>query len=333
MPTSQLFLHVEDAHGVLQQRSFKATTSSKTTERALAVTSALGGETHFSTRRRAPWMYCIPRNQFDTFSPRQRDRRFRTREPTQKIPVAFGRLGVENLKGYSDSRASQRGALVAFGCMFDHSFDRQRSKKQSSGYVSRSKRFNKMRSSIVPYTLPGMSQEEGEKVAGLLQQRLSALIDMQLTLKHIHWNVVGPTFIGVHEMLDPQYAAVSVMVDDLAERIAALGSEAMGTPGFVAKNRTWDDYSLNRAGVMEHLGGLDLVYSGVIKDHRRVMKELEELDPVSQDLIIGQLGELEKFHWFVRAHLENDAGDLATQGNKHIAGAAAAAHKATNETT
>lgn len=175
------------------------------------------------------------------------------------------------------------------------------------------------------YTVPGMSEEDGNKVAEMLQGRLSALIDTQLTLKHIHWNVVGSNFIGVHEMLDPQYAAVSLMVDEVAERIAALGHEAIGTPGFVAKNRTWDDYSLARGATMEHLGGLDLVYTGLITDHRKAMKELDDLDLVSQDMLIGQLEQLEKFHWFVRAHLENDEGVLSTAGKQTLKSAAKAA--------
>lgn len=183
------------------------------------------------------------------------------------------------------------------------------------------------------YTIPGMTEDQSNKVAEILQVRLSAMIDMQLTLKHIHWNVVGPTFIGVHEMLDPQHAAVSTMVDDLAERIATLGHSPMGTPSFVAKNRTWDDYALNRGGVMEHLGGLDMVYSGLISDHRKAIAAFDDLDLVSQDLLIGQSEQLEKFHWFVRAHLENDAGDLSTTGRSSVKGAAGAAHRAANEAT
>lgn len=183
------------------------------------------------------------------------------------------------------------------------------------------------------YTIPGMKQEDGEKTAVILQERLSALIDLQLTLKHIHWNVVGPTFIGVHEMLDPQHVGVTAMVDDVAERIAALGSEVVGTPGFVSKNRTWEDYELKRAGVMEHLGALDLVYSGLISSHRSAMDQLEDLDLVSQDLLVGQLGILEKYHWFVRAHLENDRGVLSTDGTSTLADASAAAHKRAGEKT
>jgi starvation-inducible DNA-binding protein len=36
----------------------------------------------------------------------------------------------------------------------------------------------------------------------MMQGRLVGLVDLALTLKHIHWNVVGPDFISVHTMLD-----------------------------------------------------------------------------------------------------------------------------------
>ena len=75
---------------------------------------------------------------------------------------------------------------------------------------------------MVAYTVPGMKPDDADKVNGLLQDRLNSLNDLALTLKHIHWNVTGPHFIAVHTMLDPQVDAVRLMVDDTAERIAAL---------------------------------------------------------------------------------------------------------------
>ena len=63
-----------------------------------------------------------------------------------------------------------------------------------------------------------------------------------------------------------------------------------------------------------HLAALDIVYSGIIEDHRAAIEKTEEPDVVTQDLLIGQAGQLEQFHWFVRAHLESDDGTLATAG-------------------
>jgi starvation-inducible DNA-binding protein len=45
-----------------------------------------------------------------------------------------------------------------------------------------------------------------------------------------------------------------------------------------------------------------------------VIKSVGEIDPVTEDILIGQTAELEKFHWFVRAHLENYTGQLSTAG-------------------
>src|SRR6202012_5506724 len=116
----------------------------------------------------------------------------------------------------------------------------------------------------VTYGVPGLGNKDASEVAGILQERLNALNDLALTLKHIHWNVVGPHFIAVHTMLDPQVDAVRLMVDDTAERIATLGGSPVGTPGALVANRSWDDYSLRRDDAVAHLAALDLVYAGVI---------------------------------------------------------------------
>src|ERR1700734_634182 len=122
---------------------------------------------------------------------------------------------------------------------------------------------------MVAYTVPGMKTDPAERVTALLQDRLNALNDLALTLKHVHWNVVGPDFIAVHLMLDPQVDAVRGMVDATAERIATLGGSPSGTPGALVSQRSWDDYSIGRAGTIEHLGALDVVYAGVIEAHRK----------------------------------------------------------------
>ncbi len=164
------------------------------------------------------------------------------------------------------------------------------------------------------FTVPGLSDDQGARVADILQKRLSAYNDLHLTLKHIHWNVVGPNFIGVHEMIYPQVELVRGYADAVAERIAALGKSPDGTPAAIARDRTWDDYSVKRDTAQAHLGALDLVYSGVVEDNRKAISETGDLDPITEDLLIGQTGELEKFQWFVRAHLENSGGSLSNDG-------------------
>jgi starvation-inducible DNA-binding protein len=180
---------------------------------------------------------------------------------------------------------------------------------------------------MTAYTVPGMKADSAERATALLQDRLNSLNDLALTLKHVHWNVTGPNFIAVHTMLDPQVEAVRAMVDEIAERIATLGGSPVGTPGALVKQRDWDDYSIGRDSAIAHLGALDVVYAGIIEAHRAAIEETEELDPVTQDMLIGQAGQLEQFHWFVRAHLEAGDGTLSTAGAQTEGSAARRARK------
>src|SRR4051794_25512025 len=122
------------------------------------------------------------------------------------------------------------------------------------------------------FTAPGLSTAKANKLTSLLQERLDALNDLALTLKHVHWNVVGPHFIAVHTMLDPQVDAVRLMVDETAERIAILGGSPVGTPGALVKSRSWDDYALGRDDAMAHLAALDKVYEGLVESHREAIE-------------------------------------------------------------
>jgi starvation-inducible DNA-binding protein len=180
---------------------------------------------------------------------------------------------------------------------------------------------------MVNYTVPGMKSDTAEDVIAILQDRLNALNDLALTLKHVHWNVVGPHFIAVHLMLDPQVEAVRGMVDDTAERIATLGGSPVGTPGALVAQRSWDDYSIGRADTQEHLAALDVVYQGVIEAQREAIESTDELDQVTQDMLIKHSADLEQFHWFVRAHLERSDGSLKTKGVKTERSAAKRASK------
>jgi starvation-inducible DNA-binding protein len=167
---------------------------------------------------------------------------------------------------------------------------------------------------MTTYSIPGLSQQQCDDLAAILQERLSAYNDLHLTLKHVHWNVVGPNFIGVHEMIDPQVELVRGFADAAAERIAALGASPRGTVGAINQDRTWDDYGLGRDTAPAHLAALNLVYNGIIEDCRKAIEKAGEIDPVTEDMLVSQTAELEQFQWFVRAHLENAGGQLASAG-------------------
>lgn len=172
----------------------------------------------------------------------------------------------------------------------------------------------------------GLDSGNAEKLGTILQERLASLIDLALTLKHVHWNVIGPGFIAVHEMMDDQTTQTRDMIDAVGERISTLGGVAGGLATQVVEFRSADDeYALGRAPVMAHLGALDKVYERMAAGHREAISLASNLDPISEDLLISQTAQLELNHWFIRAHISDTDGRLATQGTANQLDAATAA--------
>lgn len=160
------------------------------------------------------------------------------------------------------------------------------------------------------YTVPGVEVKTGHSIADALQSRLQGLNELALILKHAHWNVVGPQFIAVHEMLDSQTDEVRDFVDEMAERIATLGVSPNGLPGNLVAHRQTPEYPLGRATAQDHLRLIDKYYTHNIESHRFVLEHFGDLDPITEDLLVAQTRAIEKLQWFLRAHLDNGAGNI-----------------------
>jgi starvation-inducible DNA-binding protein len=157
---------------------------------------------------------------------------------------------------------------------------------------------------------PSTPTTDVTRVTDALQHLLDSALDLSLTLKHVHWNLVGADFISAHTMLDPQVEAVRDMGDDLGERIAALGVAPDGRLASVAGRLSHYGYPFGRRTVADHFARLAEVYEQVIDRYRQAI-DIVDAEPVSQDLVIGQARQLEKFQWLVRAHLEQPDGQEA----------------------
>ena len=74
-----------------------------------------------------------------------------------------------------------------------------------------------------------ISLKRRSELNALMNQRLASAVDLQMQMKQAHWNVKGPSFIGLHELFDKVDEAVESYVDMIAERIVQLGGIAEGT--------------------------------------------------------------------------------------------------------
>ena len=154
------------------------------------------------------------------------------------------------------------------------------------------------------FVVPGLDEAASEKIIAILSNRLAQEQEAALVLKHAHWNVTGPNFIAVHEMIDPEVDAVLAQADETAERISTLGGSPDGRPDAIVRQRTWKGVDLTgHRPTADYLKALIDYYDVFIADDRKAIAELDELDVISSNIIQDHVQELEKFQWFMRSHL------------------------------
>ena len=152
-----------------------------------------------------------------------------------------------------------------------------------------------------------LSAEQRTSLAQLLNERLADLIDLGLQAKQAHWNVKGPTFIALHELFDSVAEKIEEYVDDVAERVVALGGIAEGTIGIVGKRTKLAAYPPNITSGRDHVEALSTALATFGKAVRADIDRATELgDADTADLFTGISRDIDKKLWFVEAHLQGD---------------------------
>lgn len=150
-----------------------------------------------------------------------------------------------------------------------------------------------------------LPEKTRKKVVNLLGVRLADALDLRLQTKQAHWNVKGPNFIALHELFDAIGDVVDGHVDDLAERITALGGVAEGTSQVVAKRTSLDAYPLDATAGRQHLEALAHALATFARLTREAIDACDDAgDKVTSDLFNEITGEIDKQLWLVEAHLQ-----------------------------
>ena len=151
----------------------------------------------------------------------------------------------------------------------------------------------------------GIKSNTKSAMVELLNARLADAIDLALITKQAHWNLKGPTFIAVHELLDGVRSDVDEHVDIIAERVAQLDGIALGTLQTVAKATSLPAYPTDIRKVEDHLKALVEHFGAVSKSARAAIDTADDAgDAGTADILTAYSRMLDKNLWFLKSHLE-----------------------------
>lgn len=142
-----------------------------------------------------------------------------------------------------------------------------------------------------------------QAVGEALDRVLADTYILYLKTQNFHWNVTGPSFPALHAMFEQQYRELAAAVDDLAERIRALGRWAPGSYREFARLGSLaeadghpDATTMLRTLVADHES-----LAGVLRELITIAEE--KADHATVDLLGARLNAHEKTAWMLRSSL------------------------------
>jgi starvation-inducible DNA-binding protein len=151
----------------------------------------------------------------------------------------------------------------------------------------------------------GIKETDRKAIAEGLSRLLADTYTLYLKTHNFHWNVTGPMFQTLHLMFETQYNELALAVDQIAERIRALGYPAPGTYGEYTKLSSIKE----EPGVPKAEEMIRLLVSGqeaVVRTARSIFPTAEEAnDEPTADLLTQRMQTHEKTAWMLRSLLES----------------------------
>ncbi|MGE3176653.1 MAG: Dps family protein [Vicinamibacterales bacterium] len=149
----------------------------------------------------------------------------------------------------------------------------------------------------------GIDEKHRVQIAAGLAKVLADTYLLYLKTHGFHWNVTGPQFQALHTLFMTQYTEMATAVDEIAERIRALGVFAPASYAQFSK----------LASVREEGGAppAETMVGQLVEGHETLVRTIRAALPVAQeahdeatiDLLVGRLGLHEKTAWMLRAML------------------------------
>jgi len=149
----------------------------------------------------------------------------------------------------------------------------------------------------------GLTEAQRNEIADRLSGLLADSYSLYLKTHNFHWNVTGPQFNTLHAMFETQYTELAIAVDDIAERIRALGVKAPGS---------YAEFSA-RTNVADASGGetAEKMVAALVEGQETVARTARDAFPAAEaandqptaDLLTQRMQIHEKNAWMLRSML------------------------------
>lgn len=150
----------------------------------------------------------------------------------------------------------------------------------------------------------GIGESERKAIAEGLSHLLADTYTLYLKTHNYHWNVTGPMFNTLHQMFETQYTELATAVDEIAERIRALGYPAPGSYSQFTKLSVIKE-SDGVPAAEEMIADLVKGQEAVVRTARKVFPAAEAAaDEPTADLLTERMTIHEKTAWMLRSLLE-----------------------------
>jgi starvation-inducible DNA-binding protein len=150
----------------------------------------------------------------------------------------------------------------------------------------------------------GISGEHRQKIVEGLEILLADSYTLYLKTHNFHWNVTGPMFQALHVLFENQYTELALAVDEIAERIRALGHFAPGSYAQFMKHTSIKEETTvppAKEMILQLLEGQEII----IRTARKACTYVEESnDQATMDLLTRRIETHEKNAWMLRSLLE-----------------------------
>ncbi len=150
----------------------------------------------------------------------------------------------------------------------------------------------------------GIAEGQRKDIADGLSRLLADTYTLYLKTHNYHWNVTGPMFQTLHTMFETQYNELALAVDEIAERIRALGMPAPGSyKAYAELSSIAEEDGVPAATDM--IANLVKGHEAVARTARSVFPAADEAnDEPTADLLTQRMQVSEKAAWMLRSLLD-----------------------------